>query len=252
MEMMKCVDIIKIIRDNKNTIERLDNMIKEPGPAYTAYKTGKYKEMTDEEKQKIKAAQEAHNERIIEVSEEQQLIKIENRILHDNARRALFAEVVPAALEIWNKYAGKKYGPKTEEKIENEIQAETGCRVYATRKEYGTGTELHISFPYPSVYNYFSYGDFSITPKWENGSEKQPLLSEDNKILPVDAESLRLWDCREYRENVREVSRDIVGTWKAVKDKYDSFYRAVQDFNALIPGKMPNVDYSNFRNYLQV
>lgn len=250
--MKKCIDIIAKIRDNEDTIERLTRLIKEPGPAYMAYTAGNYKDLPQEEKEKIKAAQAAHDEKICKYAEEKTLLQIENRILHDNARQALFFEVIPPALDIWNKYAGKKYGPKTEEKIENEIQAATGCRVYARRKQYGTGTELNISLPHPSVYNYFSYGDFTITPKWENGSEKQPLLSEDNKILPVDVENLHLWDCKPYRENVQEVARQILREWQEVKNKYDEFYKAVSNYNALIPGKMPNVNYNNFKKYMEV
>ena len=250
--MMKCIDIIQQIRDNSDTIERLNRLIKEPGPAYMAYTAGNYKDLPQEEKEKIKAAQAEHDKKICKASEEKTLMQIENRILHDNARQALFNEVIPPALAIWNKYAGKKYGPKTEDKIKDEIQAATGCRVYASRKQYGTGTELNISFPHPSPLAYFHYNDFAITPKWENGSEKQPLLSEDNKILPVDIENLHLWDCKAYRENVQEVAQQILQGWQEVKNKYDAFCKAASDYNALIPGKMPNVNTSNFRNYMEV
>ena len=252
--MKKSIDIIKMIHENADTIKKLDGLMKEPGPAYMAYKAGNYKDLPQEEKDRIKTAQAEHDAKICKYAEESQLLKIENRILHDNARRALFNEVVPAALEVWKKYEGKKYGPKTEEKIKDETQAATGCCVcvYVTRKQYGTWQELNISFPYPSPLHYFNYNDFTIAPKWEHGEQVESFLSSENKIQEVHAENLYLWDCREYCENPEDRAREILQAWQDVKNKYDEYYRAVSDYNALIPGKMSSINSNDFKNYMEV
>lgn len=47
--------------------------------------------------------------------------KMERIIIRHNAKVAFFAEYLPKVLEIYNKYAGKRVGEKTKEKIRTEI-----------------------------------------------------------------------------------------------------------------------------------
>jgi len=43
-------------------------------------------------------------------------VVIAEKLLLNNAKIALFTEIMPIALEVFNKYSGKPYGEKTEEK----------------------------------------------------------------------------------------------------------------------------------------
>lgn len=185
-------------------------------------------------------------------SNELQLLRIECKILYDNARRALVEEVLPAAVEIWNSYAGKKCGPKTLEKIRNETQEKTGCRCCFTFKAYGSGHEFQLSIPYGSKINFFGYGDFEFSCKYENGEELFPPLSEDNKIQAVPADSVYFWNCGAYCEDTRERAREIVQAWESVKAANAALEKAMKEYNDLIPGKMERVNRGDWLNYLKI
>lgn len=250
--MKKSMDILKEMAANNETIAALEKLTGEPGPAYIKMEECRaagvrYADLPEEEKKAIKGQQEKHDLKICEYASEAKRLKLENLILRDNARRALFAEVVPTALEIFAKYAGKKYGPKTEEKIKAETESATGCRCYLSRAQYSGATEFNL-IPARGPYNLFRYDDFVIRPKWEDGIEKFPLLSEDNKILPVSADSLHMWDCGQYCENPRALSLEILGMWEKVKAAYNTFSAAVNDYNSMLPGKMEKASAYNFKD----
>ena len=70
--------------------------------------------------------------------------KIKIELLKGNAHIALASEVIPVICEVWNKYAGKKHGPKTNEKIKNEIKEKANISCYLSQRVY-SGSEFNIS-----------------------------------------------------------------------------------------------------------
>lgn len=76
------------------------------------------------------AKKKAVENEMIENSENIKNLKIIMKILKNNARVALFYDVLPVALEILAKYSGKPYGEKTRQKISDEVKEKTNCRFY--------------------------------------------------------------------------------------------------------------------------
>lgn len=107
-------------------------------------------------------------------------------LLKNNARIALFNDVMPVLLEVLAKYKGKPYGEKTREKICKEVEEKTGAKAYI-RTEYNHD-EI---FVYPS----FSGGvyDYGITigTKYVDGEQDRILIG--NKIQLVPFENFCLW-----------------------------------------------------------
>ena len=126
---------------------------------------------------------EKHKElsaQLVEAAERVRDLKISVALLKNNAKLALFAEVVPVALEVLAKYNGKPYGEKTREKISTEIKNRTGC-LFWIGDRYGSN-EYRIC-PVDR------YGfDITVGTRRENGQSK-PLLV-DNKIQLVTVDDL--------------------------------------------------------------
>ncbi len=64
---------------------------------------------------------------LIRLEEKKKDLQITIKILNSNAKIALFNEVMPQVLEVLEKYKNKPYGPKTEQKIKDEIKEKTKC-----------------------------------------------------------------------------------------------------------------------------
>ena len=204
-----------------------------------------YADLPETEKSAVKAAKAEHDKKVLRASENAQFARIEAKILRDNARRAVVAEVLPAAVSVWNKYAGKKYGPKTSDKIREEMQAETGHRISVHSSAYGNNHEMTI------YHDSFRYDDLCIRSSWDNGEMLSPFLSADNKILPVEIGKLYLCDCKEYCDDYVSQAEKIVSAFHAMQEEKRKFEKSCNEFNALIPSGMKNAylrDYSDYLN----
>lgn len=103
------------------------------------------------------------------------------KYLQNNARIALFHDVMPVLLDILSKYKGKPYGEKTCEKIAKELEERIGARAYISTR-YDTD-EIRI---YPSN----SFGNtYTITA----GTKPNEHILIDNKIQILPIESFSIW-----------------------------------------------------------
>lgn len=106
-------------------------------------------------------------------------------LLKNNARIALFNDVMPVLLEVLKKYKGKPYGEKTRDKISKEVEEKAGARAYIS-----TRYDQDEILVYPS----FCYGsDYSITIGTKYIDGKQDRILIDNKIQLVPLENFCLW-----------------------------------------------------------
>lgn len=71
---------------------------------------------------------------MLQASTKKQNLQITIKILKNNAKIALFNEVLPVALEILTKYENKPYGEKTRQKINDEVKEKTKCLFYINSK----------------------------------------------------------------------------------------------------------------------
>lgn len=157
--------------------------------------------------------------------------KIENKILKDNARRMLFAEVIEKILGIWNSYKGKPYGDKTKEKIRNQIKEATGCWAYFH------GNELSLSVAHDvdnALSMYFGYRDGDI---YTRGG----FIDDNNKIREVIVEEVMLNYCHEYETNPHELAERIYEQKKVLEAELVAYQQKLSDFNKMLPSTCEHI-----------
>ena len=170
------------------------------------------------------------DEYIIKTNKKKQDLQITLKILQNNAKIALFNEVMPVALEVLSKYNGKPYGPKTNQKISDEIKEKTNCRFYISSR-YGSDS-FNI---YPNdVSNEYSIDCGTV---YTNGSQKQILI--DNKIQPVKFEEVQLYyidseyvtDIPQRVETLKSLYKDAVAKQEELKAICDNFNKLAVGIN---------------------
>lgn len=198
---------------------------------------------TPEEIEKARAAFRAACDRLSEEQRRNNDIEIKIAILKENAKQALFSEIVNTICEIWNKYENKPHGEKTADKIRDEIKRATGHRVYIGNK----WDDAHITI-YPGIN---TYGDeITAAPKW-NGSEKQPALNNNNKIVKLIPGNLRACYCGEYVENVDEHIKALHDAHAGALKALEEYRAAIDKYNALTRGNMQRAsDREGVKHYI--
>ena len=190
----------------------------------------------------VKAAKwsERNAPEIVKAAERAELLRVENAILTDNARRAFVMELLPVALEEIAKYSGKPAGDKTREKIYSAFHARTGHKFYISRNSYTTIlTFVCLNAQGYSGTGLFRYNETNAETVWTGGTSKTVLTAE-NKI---DAAALALdnWtihSCREYDEEPRKSARAIIKANAKINEQRAQYERACSEYNSLIPSHM--------------
>ena len=175
-------------------------------------------------------AKKVTDDDIIKMTERKQDLQITLKILQNNAKIALFNEVMPVALEVLAKYNGKPYGTKTKQKISDEIKEKTNCRFYISSR-YGSD-----SF---DIYPSDKSSEYSINCEtaYTNGSQKQILI--DNKIQPVKFEEVQLYyigseyvtDIPQRVETLKSLYKDAVAKQEELKAICDNFNKLAVGIN---------------------
>ncbi|WP_147354170.1 hypothetical protein [Clostridium sp. AF32-12BH] len=143
--------------------------------------------------------------------------------LRNNAKIAAFNKFVPVILEVWNKYAGKVYGPKTKDKIRNEIKERCNCSFYIDNGFCVTPLDANLRNT--------SYG-FVCGTKYENGTHTQ--MCVDNKIQPLDFSDLELYYIKkDYVENIPEAIVEIRKLEAEAAEKQEELKAICEKFNAM-------------------
>lgn len=175
-------------------------------------------------KEKAEAIKAVEND-MVKVNEKKRDLQIALKILQNNAKIALFNEVMPVALEVLSKYNGKPYGTKTKQKISDEIKEKTNCHFYISSR-YGFD-----SFDiYPSEVG----NEYNITA-CTNGSQKQILI--DNKIQPIKFEEIQLYYIdREYITDIPQRVEALKNAYKDAVKKQEELKAICDNFNKLAVG----------------
>lgn len=158
--------------------------------------------------------------------------KIRIAILTQNAKRAFFAENIGKICEIWNSYAGKKYGEKTADKIRDELRTATGAGVWVSKKYNGTQINIYLQ----------RADGCEILPNNEteiNGYIKDYTPTDDeNKIKPIDAGAVVLCWCGAYVDDIDEHARKFYEAREALKVAEENAKKARAIYNDLTRGNM--------------
>lgn len=195
-----------------------------------------------EEIEKARAAFNAACERLKEETNRNNDIEIKIQILKENAKQALFAENINAICDIWNKYENKPHGEKTAKKIRDEIKEKTGLFVIIGNK----WDDAHITI-YPTAGT--NRDEITIAPRW-NG-EKQPALTQENKIKKLHPENLRVCYCAEYVDDVNAHIKALKEAHAAALDALETYRAAIDKYNSLTRGNMARAsDREGVKQYI--
>lgn len=161
-------------------------------------------------------------------------LRLTNKYLSDNARRAFFAEVMPGIIEVFSKYDGKAYGEKTREKIHNEIKARFNCSVWIEKSFYRQSLNI-------SPLNCDGFLDYNA-PEIELSTYKdENYFLKDNKIVAENFAKLTIDNCPEYVENIPARVAEIRAARNAAEEAWKQYEKAQAEYNKLTPSKMDHI-----------
>ena len=217
--MKKFIDILKEIEQTSGAIKAAES--KENELIENCMKI-------DNLKERHEAKKNAEND-MIKASEEKKDLQITIKILKSNAKIALFNEVIPVALEVLKKYAGKPYGEKTKEKISDEIKEKTNCRFDITSRWDSYSFDIYPMDGFGNDYN------ITCGSKYTNG-ERKPLLI-DNKIQLITFDEIELYYIsREYVEDIPQRIENLKTAYAEAVIKQEELQTACDNFNMLAVG----------------
>ena len=226
-------------------MEKFVNILAEIDKTREAIKTAKAKEdelvahytsMSDL-KERCEAKKATEND-MIKISEKKQDLQITLKILQNNAKIALFNEVMPVALEILSKYNGKPYGTKTKQKISDEVKEKTNCRFYISSRY---GSDSFDIYPSDATNEY----NINCGTAYTTGSKKQVLI--DNKIQPVKFEEVQpYYISREYVTDIPQRVETLKSLYKEAVAKQEELKAICDSFNKLAVG----IDHIRYDEHL--
>lgn len=227
----------------KKFVEILDN-IKQTGEAIKAAKARENElvesYMTVCDLRERHEARKAVENEMIENGERKKDLELTRKILKNNAKIALFNEVLPVALEILKKYSGKPYGEKTREKIAEEIKAVTNCRLYIGSHSF----EVYPMDGFGNDYN------ISCGTKYINGSKKPLLIN--NKIQLVAFDDLELYYIsNDYVKDIPFRIKTLKRLYEDAVTKQKELDEICRSFNDRVVGDIPCI-YSNKTLYKEM
>lgn len=222
--MKKFNEIIKEINKTYQKIKEVEEKTKELQNTYLTIVNLKERH----EKRKT-----VENE-LVRLEEKKKDLQITIKILNSNAKIALYSETLPIVLEVLAKYKNKPYGPKTEEKIKDEIKEKTNCSFYISTRY--SSQEYHI------IPLEFSNNNYNI----ECGSKcidgKQKKLLDENKIQVLEFNDLALYYAsKEYIDNIPKRIKELKRLYKKAYEKQQELEKICSEYNNLAVGNIKNI-----------
>lgn len=222
-KMKKFADIIKEVNQTRQKIKEVEEKLKEIKNTYLNIMNIKERH----EKKKI-----VENE-IINLEEKKIDLQITIEILNSNAKIALFNEVMPQVLEVLEKYKNKPYGPKTEQKIKDEIKEKIKCGFYISVRY--SSQEYHI-------FHLDSGNDYNIVcgTKYIEGKQKKLLI--DNKIQVPELNDLTIYyTSKEYIDNIPKRIKELKRLHKKAHEKQQELEALCSEYNHLAVGNIKKI-----------
>lgn len=171
---------------------------------------------------------------IVKLEEKKKDLKITIKILNSNAKIALYNETIPVVLEVLAKYNNKPYGPKTEQKIRDEIKEKTNCSFYISDRY--SSQEYHI-IPLEFNHNYYN---IECGTKYIDGKLKN--LLDDNKIQVPELKDLTIYySSKEYIDNIPKRIKELKRLYKKAYEKQQELEKICIEYNSLTVGNIKNI-----------
>lgn len=179
-------------------------------------------------------ARKAAENDMMKASEEKKNLQITIKILKNNAKIALFNEVLPVALEVLAKYSGKPYGEKTRQKISDEIKEKTNCRFYIGSSWSSQSFEVYPVDIFGNDYN------ITCGTEYKDGNKK-PLLI-DNKIQIVSFDEIALYYIsRDYVKDIPQRVEELKQLYKEAVAKQKELETICSKYNVLAVGDLQHI-----------
>lgn len=224
--MKKFIDILEEIEQTRKAITAAEAREKALIESYMTF---------CDLRERHEARKTAEND-MMKASAEKKDLQITIKILKNNAKIALFNEVLPVALEVLTKYSGKPYGKKTKQKISEEIKAATNCRFYIGSSYGSNSFEV---YPVDGIGNDYN---ISCGTEYTDGSNK-PLLI-DNKIQLITFDEIGLYYiAREYVADIPQRVEAVKAALAEAAAKQEELKAACSRFNALAVGDIDQIYY---------
>lgn len=184
-------------------------------------------------KEKITQKRKVENE-MCKLNEEIKDLTISIKILNSNAKLSLYNEALPVVLEVLAKHKNKPYGPKTEEKIRDEIKEKINCSFYISDRY--NSQEYHII---PLEYSCNTY-NIECGPQCIDGKQKKLLV--DNKIQVLELSDITLYYAsKEYIDNIPKRIKDLKKLYKKAYEKQQELDALCGEYNSLAVGNIKNI-----------
>lgn len=222
--MKKFNAIVREVKQTQQKINEVEEKTKEIRKTYL--------NITDIKKrhEKMKTVE---NE-LLRLEEKKKDLQITIKILNSNAKIALYNETLPVVLEVLAKYKNKPYGPKTEQKIKDEIKEKTNCGFYISGRY--SFQEYHI-FPLE-----FSGNTYNIECGTKYIEGKQKNLLDDNKIQVPELKDLTIYySSKEYIDNIPKRIKDLKRLYKKAYEKQQEFAALCNEYNNLCVGNIKKI-----------
>lgn len=133
-----------------------------------------------------RAARQSVEEELTTAAQRTRDLQLSVRLMQNNARVALYHEVMPVVVEMLEKYKGKPYGEKTRAKIADEVEQRTGARVYFGGRY--DSDEVNI-YPRRSGNTY----NINVGTVYDTEARAHLRFFDGNKLKPLPLESFQLW-----------------------------------------------------------
>lgn len=222
--MKKFNAIIKEVKQTQQNIKEIEEKTKEIQNTYLNIMDLKERH----EKKKT-----AENE-LLRLEEKKKDLQITIKILNSNAKIALYNETMPTVLQVLTKYKGKPYGPKTEQKIKDEIKEKIKCGFYISERY--SSQEYHIS-PLEFISN-----DYNIECGTKYIDGKQKKLLDDNKIQVPELKDLTIYySSKEYIDNIPKRIKELKKLYKKAYEKQQELEKICIEYNSLAVGNIKNI-----------
>ena len=186
---------------------------------------------SESEKEDFKKEYDRINAEIVKISSEKEVQEEKLHILTSNYRIALYAESMPIIAEILTKYANKKIGSKTEEKIRNEITEKLPDIWFYFSKGYD------YNRPYIGIDDknrVLGHGKHIEVRFWHD----TPMFDDDGKLNMLDMEYIdkaapSTYKPDYYVENPTEYAENIITEKQAIEEEYKKLSSRVSAFNSM-------------------
>lgn len=222
--MKKFAEIIKEVNQTQKKIKEVEEKTKQIRKTYLNIINIK------ERHEKMKTVEND----IVKLEEKKKDLLITIKILNSNAKIALYNETIPVVLEVLAKYKNKPYGPKTEQKIRDEIEERTSCSFYISDRY--SSQEYHI-IPLEFNHNYYN---IECGTKYIDGKHKN--LLDDNKIQVPELKDLTIYySSKEYIDNIPKRIKELKRLYKKAYEKQQELEKICIEYNSLTVGNIKNI-----------